>query len=230
MKKYAVIVAAGIGSRMNSETPKQFLLIKNKPVLFYTIDTFLKAFDDLQIILVLSKENIERGKKIIEEYFDKAEIKICGGGETRFHSVKNGLSLIKDESIIFVHDGVRCMVTKDLIQRCYNQAKSSGSAIPVISSKDSVRLITENGNKTFDRNKVKLVQTPQTFASNLLLPAFITDYDDRFTDEATVVEASGIQINLIEGEENNIKITTPADLFFAEKIINNDKQNKNRLE
>lgn len=219
MKKYAVIVAGGSGLRMNSHIPKQFLLIKNKPLLFYAIDVFLKAYDDMEIILVLPEEHISKGQEIIDAWFDSSRISICPGGRTRFHSVQNGLSLINEESIIFVHDGVRCLVTKDLIEGCYNQATKSGSAIPVVTSKDSIRLLTEEGHLALDRNKVMLVQTPQTFHSKILLNAFKIDYKDKFTDEATVVEAFGIKVNLIEGEENNIKITTPGDMFIAEQII-----------
>lgn len=219
MKKYAVIVAGGSGSRMNSNTPKQFLLIKNKPLLFYSIDVFLKAFADLQVILVLPEDHISKGQEIIDAYFNNSRISICTGGQTRFHSVKNGLSLISDESIIFVHDGVRSLLSKDLVQRCYYEAKASGSAVPVVTSKDSVRLLTIDGHVALDRNTIKLVQTPQTFHSKILLNAFKIDYKDKFTDEATVVEAFGIKVNLIEGEENNIKITTPGDMFIAEQII-----------
>lgn len=219
MRKYAVIVAGGSGSRMNSYIPKQFLLIKNKPLLYYTIDVFLKAYDDLEIILVLPEEHIRKGQEIVDAFFDTSRISICPGGRTRFHSVQNGLSLINEDSIIFVHDGVRCLLTKDLVKRCYTEAKKSGSAIPVITSKDSVRLLTAEGHIALDRNTVKLVQTPQTFHSKILLTAFKIDYKDKFTDEAMVVEAFGIKVNLIDGEENNIKITTPGDMFVAEQII-----------
>ena len=219
MKKYAVIVAGGSGSRMNSNIPKQFLLIKNKPLLFYTIDVFLKTYDDLQVILVLPEEHLSKGQEIVDAFFDTSRISICPGGRTRFHSVKNGLQLINEDSIIFVHDGVRCLVTKDLIERCYKEAKRSGSAIPVITSKDSVRLVNGDAHIAVDRNTVKLVQTPQTFHSRILLTAFKIDYKDKFTDEAMVVEAFGIKVYLIEGEESNIKITTPADMFIAEQII-----------
>ena len=220
MKKYAVIVAGGTGSRMNSNIPKQFLLIKNKPVLFYTIDVFLKTYDDMQVILVLPEDHIPKGQEVIDAYFDSSRINICEGGRTRFHSVQNGLSFVTEESIVFVHDGVRCLPTKDLIERCYTQATKSGSAIPVVTSRDSVRLLTIDGHVAVDRNTVKLVQTPQTFHSKILLTAFKIDYKDKFTDEATVVEAFGIKVNLIEGEENNIKITLPGDIFIAEQIIN----------
>ena len=219
MKKYAIIVAGGNGKRMESDTPKQFHLLKDKPVLFYTLDVFLKAFDDMQIILVLPTDFTDRGQEIIDGYFDKERIRIAAGGDTRFQSVKNGLQLIEDESIIFVHDGVRCLLTTNLIKRCYDQAIETGSAIPCISSKDSVRLITEEGNESVDRSKIKLIQTPQTFHSKILLPAFNIDYKDKFTDEATVVEAFGLKVFLIEGEGNNIKITHPVDLILAETIL-----------
>jgi 2-C-methyl-D-erythritol 4-phosphate cytidylyltransferase len=222
MKKYAVIVAGGSGSRMNSFIPKQFILIKNKPVLFYTIDVFLKAYEDLEIILVLPEEHIRKGQEIVDAFFDTSRISICPGGRTRFHSVQNGLSLINEDSIIFVHDGVRCLLTKDLVMRCYNETIRSGSAIPVITSKDSVRIVSGETHTAVDRNTVKLVQTPQTFHSRILLPAFKIDYKEKYTDEAMVVEAFGIKVNLIEGEENNIKITTPSDLGFATEILSAD--------
>jgi 2-C-methyl-D-erythritol 4-phosphate cytidylyltransferase len=219
MNKFAIIVAGGAGIRMGGSLPKQFMLLKNKPVLYYTLKTFLGAYDDLQIILVLPVDYINMGQEIIDAYFDKDMIKITAGGDTRFQSVKNGLALIESESIIFVHDGVRCLLSKELIHRCYTQAVETGMAIPAIASKDSIRLITEEGNEAFDRSKVMLVQTPQTFHSKILLPAFQIDYKDKFTDEATVVEAYGMKVSLVEGEENNIKITRPVDLLIAERLM-----------
>lgn len=219
MNKYAVIVAGGSGSRMGTEIPKQFLLLKGKPVLYYTIRAFLKVYDDMQVILVLPLDYIDMGNEIIDAYFDKSRIQVIAGGETRFHSVKNGLTLIKEESIIFVHDGVRCLVTGDLIKRCYAAALENGSAVPVIQCNDSVRMITPDGNRLLERSSIRLVQTPQTFHSKLLLPAFNIDYKERFTDEANVAEAFGIAIHLVEGDVNNIKITRPIDLFIAEKIM-----------
>jgi 2-C-methyl-D-erythritol 4-phosphate cytidylyltransferase len=130
------------------------------------------------------------------------------------------LQIIEDDAIVFVHDGVRCLLTENLIHRCYAEAANSGTAIPVIVSRDSVRIIGEEGNDAIDRNKVMLVQTPQTFHSKILLPAFQIDYKEKFTDEATVVEAYGMKVTLVEGEENNIKITKPVDLLVAERIIN----------
>lgn len=221
MKKIALIVAAGNGSRMNLETPKQFLLLKKKPVLYYTIEAFLKAYDDIEIILVLPEEHIARGQEIVDGYFDNSKFYFCAGGRTRFHSVQNGLALIADEEerIIFVHDGVRCLLTSELITRCYESAMEFGTAIPAITCKDSVRMVEGNENKILSRDKIKLIQTPQTFHSKILLPAFNIDYKDQFTDEATVVEAFGLKVHLVEGEQNNIKITTPVDLYVAEKLL-----------
>ncbi|MGF2413810.1 2-C-methyl-D-erythritol 4-phosphate cytidylyltransferase [Ferruginibacter sp.] len=219
LKKIAVIVAGGTGTRMNNSIPKQFLLLKNKPVLFYTIDAFLKSYDDMQIILVLPEEHVAAGQEIIDAFFDYTRIKITIGGRTRFHSVQNGLSLIEEESIVFVHDAVRCLLTTDLIQRCYKSAIENGTAIPVIDSKDSVRIVTGEDNAAVERDRIKLVQTPQTFHSKILLPAFNIDFKDKFTDEATVVEAFGLKVNLLQGEENNIKITRPLDLVMAESLV-----------
>ncbi len=219
MKKIAVIVAGGSGSRMKSALPKQFLLLNNKPVLYYALDTFLKAYSDLTIILVLPEEYIAAGQEIIDAYFDYNRIQITEGGRTRFHSVQNGLQLITEESIVFVHDGVRCLLSTDLIHRCYEAALEYGSAVPVTDSKDSVRLQREDRNEAIDRNLIKLVQTPQTFHSKILLPAYKIDFKDKFTDEATVVEAFGLKIHLVEGEENNFKITRPVDILIAEQLL-----------
>ena len=219
MKKFAIIVAGGNGSRMNNIVPKQFLLLKGKPVLFYTIDAFLKAYDDCKIILVLPEDHVAAGQEIIDAFFDYNRIQITTGGRTRFHSVQNGLKLVDEDSIVFVHDAVRCMISKELIHRCYDAVLQYGSAVPVIASKDSVRILTDEGNEALDRSFVKLVQTPQTFYSKILLPAFNIDYKDKFTDEATVVEAFGLKIYLVEGEEHNFKITVPLDLELAERLI-----------
>jgi 2-C-methyl-D-erythritol 4-phosphate cytidylyltransferase len=221
MTKYAIIVAGGSGNRMGSAVPKQFLLLHHKPVLYYTIKTFLEAYDDLNLVLVLPEEYADLGREIIDAYFDYNRIQITSGGETRFHSVQNGLRLVHGDAIIFVHDAVRCLVSTGLIQRCYQHALQMGSAVPVTMAKDSVRLLNEelNDNEVIDRNKIVLVQTPQTFHSRILQPAFEIDFKERFTDEATVVEAYGLKISLIEGEENNIKITRPIDLLIAEKLL-----------
>lgn len=222
MNKYAVIVAGGIGKRMNSDLPKQFMLLLGKPVLYYTLRSFLEAFPDLTIILVLPEEHIEKGRELVDAYFDPERVRFTVGGETRFHSVRNGVSMIEEESIIFVHDGVRCLITPQLIRYCYDSAMLMGSAIPTVHAKDSVRIITDSGSETLDRNKLRFIQTPQTFHSKILLPAMQhIEFKEKFTDEATVVEAYGIDIHLMEGEDTNIKITQPVDMMLAEQILLN---------
>jgi len=219
MKKYAILVAGGSGTRMNTSTPKQFLLLNNKPLIYYTINTFLNAFNDIDIVLVLPEEHLETGNSIISTYFQDKKITIAIGGKTRFDSVKNGLNLVTENSIVFVHDAVRCLVSADLISRSYHQALEKGNAIPAIASKDSVRIVEGENNKSIDRTTVKQIQTPQVFKSDILLPAFELEFQSFFTDEASVVEHFGHPIFLIDGEENNIKITHPIDLLIAEKLM-----------
>jgi 2-C-methyl-D-erythritol 4-phosphate cytidylyltransferase len=226
MNKYAVIVAGGNGSRMNSTVPKQFLLLNDKPVLYYTLDTFLKAYHDLKVILVLPEEYVATGQEIIDAWFDYKRIRITVGGRTRFHSVQNGLQLIEEESIVFVHDAVRCLLTTALIHRCYEAALEFGATVPVVDCKDSVRMVSSDGNEALERRNIKLVQTPQVFLSTILLPAFNIDYKDKFTDEASVVETFGMKVHLVEGEENNIKITTPIDMLLAEHLLSQRTEEK----
>ena len=219
MKKFAVLVAGGSGTRMNTELPKQFLSVNERPVLYYTIKSFLEAFDDIHIILVLPQNYIELGNEIVSSYFSNTNIEITAGGSSRFHSVKNGLSKVEIDSVVFVHDAVRCLVSNDLIIRCYNQAVDLGSAIPAINSKDSIRIVEDGVNRSVNRSDIRLIQTPQVFKSDVLLNAFELPYQDFFTDEASVVEHSGHKVELIEGEQNNIKITYPIDIVIAEKLL-----------
>lgn len=219
MKKYAVIVAGGAGLRMGTGLPKQFLLLRQKPVLWHTITAFLTAFNDIEIILVLPAAHFETGDEIIAALAAPERIQLTAGGDTRYQSVQNGLKLVKQGAVVFVHDGVRCLVTPGLIQRCYAAAIEKGNAVPATAAVDSIRIETGSGNKVMDRNKVRMVQTPQTFLSDDLLKAFEQAYDPSFTDEATVAEKAGIAIHLIEGESANIKITHPLDLLLAEKIL-----------
>lgn len=223
MNKVAIIVAAGNGSRMNSDIPKQFLLINDRPVLYYTLRAFFDAYDDLKVILVLSQMHIEKGREIIDGFFNKQRITICEGGETRFDSVRNGLHLVEDESVIFVHDGVRCLVSVELIKRCYEKALDFGNAIPAIRSKDSVRIVENEENYAIARDTIMMVQTPQTFHSKIIIPAYNIDFKEHFTDEASVVEAFGLKINLVDGEETNIKITTSLDFKLAEFLLKNQR-------
>lgn len=220
MEKYAVIVAGGSGQRMGNATPKQFLMLNNKPILYYSIIAFLQAYPDIQIVLVLPENYMAEGKSIITAHqLPEKNFTIVAGGSTRFHSVQNGLKQVKSNAVVFVHDAVRFMLTVDLIKRCYEQTLQLGSAIPAITATDSIRIEKENYPEIVDRNLVKIVQTPQTFLSSILLPAFQQEYQESFTDEATVVESFGTKIFLIEGEKNNIKVTTPIDLIIAENLL-----------
>ncbi len=219
MKKYAVIVAGGSGKRMGSELPKQFLLIHDKPILWYTLHAFLKSYKDIHIILVLPSDYYDPGRAICDEINSLYPIQTIVGGATRFHSVQTGLALIKEQSVIFVHDGVRCLLSPSLIHLCYEETLQFGSAIPCIDSKDSVRILSDSGHRTIRRTDVKMVQTPQTFLSDIILSAYQVVYQEAFTDDASVAEAAGHSIHLVEGEEDNIKITTPLDLAIAEELL-----------
>jgi 2-C-methyl-D-erythritol 4-phosphate cytidylyltransferase len=219
MKKYAVIVAAGSGSRMGKVIPKQFLDLAGRPILYYTLDTFLSAYPDMHIFLVLSPRYMQWGQDIIKAFTDPSRITPVEGGNTRFQSVKNGLSHIKDNSVVFVHDGVRCLITGQLIHRCFEQTILKGSAVPTVATTETVRIIEGESHRMIDRNQVRLVQTPQTFLSTILQKAFECPEQDYFTDEAAVVEFSGQPVHLIEGEFTNIKITRPQDLAVAEQIL-----------
>ena len=219
MKKYAVIVAGGSGSRMGAEMPKQFLELCGRPILWYTLNTFLSAYEDMPVVLVAPEQHQETTRALVATTAFPKRIELVVGGTTRFESVRNGLSAIAEDCVIFVHDGVRCLVSRELIHRCYEGAVQHGSAIPVVDSRDSVRLVTPAGSEAIDRTRVKLVQTPQTFLSTLLLPAYRVDFRESFTDEASVVEAAGHAIHLVEGEIDNIKITVPSDLTVAERVL-----------
>ena len=226
MKKYAVIVAGGAGLRMGTQVPKQFLLLNGKPVLWYTLNVFLDAYEDLEIILVVPEEHMEAGRAILYSTYAPQRIRMTTGGPTRFHSVRNALHLIKDDCVIFVHDGVRCLLSTELVQQCYEKTLRFGSAIPVIESKDSVRLVgTKGDSEALERSRIKLVQTPQTFMSNILLPSYSVAYQEYFTDDASVVEAFDCKVHLVDGEINNIKITTPMDLVIAEHLLSSKDYN-----
>jgi 2-C-methyl-D-erythritol 4-phosphate cytidylyltransferase len=228
MKTYAVIVAGGSGQRMGSSLPKQFLPLCGKPILWHTLNTFFLAINDIRIILVLPLSHLPYGQELRDSFEKSSQISVVEGGSSRYDSVKSGLSLIREQSglslireqsIVFVHDGVRCLLTPDLIQRCYETALTKGNATPAVASKDSVRIVTDSGNMVADRNNVQLIQTPQAFMSDIILKAFEQPYQERFTDEATVVESSGTAIILVPGEHENIKITNPIDLLIAEKVL-----------
>ena len=218
MKKYVVIVAAGSGTRMGKDIPKQFLTLGARPILHYTLDAFYGTYPDANVILVIPGRYMKWGEDIVKAYPDHS-IKVVEGGKTRFQSVKNGLSHVKEHSVIFVHDGVRCLVTGQLIHRCYDQAMMKGSAVPTVAVTETVRIVEGENHHMIDRNSVRMVQTPQTFLSPVLLHAFAQEEQEGFTDEASVVEHAGEKVHLIEGEYTNIKITRPQDMAVAGEIL-----------
>jgi 2-C-methyl-D-erythritol 4-phosphate cytidylyltransferase len=219
MNTYAIIVAGGSGERMGTVIPKQFLELLGKPLLYYSITAFKTAFPDTRIILVVPPGHLTRGHDLARDPAYGGQVNVVTGGQTRFDSVKNGLKQVEKESIVFVHDGVRCLLSPDLIARCYNKAIVEGNAIPAVTATDSIRISNGDDNAPIDRSVVHMVQTPQTFHSELLLNAFKQEYHPSFTDEATVVEKTGVRIHLVEGEMGNIKITRPIDLIVAAELL-----------
>lgn len=216
---YAVIVAGGQGTRMGTAVPKQFLELNGKPVLYHTIQAFRRAFEDIHIVLVLPPHQISYAQMVLQAFPERIDVTLVSGGETRFHSVQNGLEGIPDDAIVMVHDGVRPLVSTALIKRCCGQAMEKGSAVPAIAATDSMRILEGDRSTPLERNNIRLIQTPQTFKASILLPAMRQAYQECFTDEATVVEQFGEAIFLIEGEKHNIKITTPEDLTIAEALM-----------
>ncbi len=222
MERYAIIVAGGKGLRMGGEIPKQFLPIGGKPVLMRTIEVFRQAYPDIHIILVLPVSQQDYWRQICAEYNFVAPVQIADGGETRFHSVSNGLKLIPDDTdgLVGVHDGVRPFVAVETIRRCYDEAMEKGAVVPVISVVETVRQLRKDGTSvTVPRDEYKLVQTPQTFRISLLKEAYRQPYTSFFTDDASVVEAMGKPVYLVEGNRENIKITTPADIRFVNGLL-----------
>ena len=218
---YIIIVAGGKGLRMGSDIPKQFLPVGGKPVLMRTLERFREYAEDLQIILVLPKAQQDYWHKLCKDYDFKVEYVLANGGETRFHSVQNGLAKIPDdaEGVVGVHDGVRPFPSIDVIRNCYETARTAKAVIPVIPVVETVRHLQGNSSETVPRNDYRLVQTPQTFDIQLLKAANKQPYNDGFTDDASVVEAFGFNITLVEGNRENIKITTPYDMKIAEILI-----------
>ena len=218
MKKYIIIVAGGKGLRMGGDIPKQFLLVCGKPVLMRTLEAFHAYDASMRLILVLPVSQQAYWKQLCEEYQFELVHEIANGGETRFHSVKNGLALVEEDGLVGVHDGVRPFVSQEVITRCYEEAASLKAVIPVIGVVETVRHLTEEGSETVPRDQYKLVQTPQVFDVTLLRRAYQQEYTDLFTDDASVVEALGENVYLVEGNRENIKLTTPFDLKLAELL------------
>ena len=229
---YAIIVAGGKGLRMGSDIPKQFLLIGGKPVLMRTLERFRAYSEALQIILVLPEAQQDYWQKLCQQYDFQVDYQIANGGQTRFHSVQNGLALIPDdaEGVVGVHDGVRPFPSIKVIARCYETARTAKAVIPVIPIVETVRQILPSNQSnpntpssiTVPRDQYRLVQTPQTFDIQLLKAANRQPYNDGFTDDASVVESYGHQITLVEGNRENIKITTPYDLRIGEMLASDE--------
>ncbi len=219
--KSVIIVAGGKGLRMGSELPKQFIPLRGLPVLMRTVAAFHEYDPRLRIVVVLAKENHGRWQAMCGSHSFNIPHALADGGETRFHSVRNGLACIGGDGLIGVHDGVRPFASKELIARCYDAAQKHGSAVPALPPNDTVRMIGSGGraSQTLDRSALRLVQTPQVFQARLLRDAYSSDYSPAFTDDASVVESSGHDVFLVEGERRNIKLTTQFDLLVAEAML-----------
>ena len=219
MKEYVIITAGGTGKRMNAGIPKQFILLNNLPVLMHTIYTFIKYSNKINIILVLPETAFSNWNKLCKKHNFQIPYQIVSGGETRFHSVKNGLAVINEECLIAIHDGVRPFVSNEVIKNCFKTAEKQGNAVPVIPINESIRELKNLQNQTANRNNFRIVQTPQIFHSSQIKKAYEQDFSEDFTDDASVVESTGIKINLVEGNQENIKITRPVDIKIAEAFL-----------
>jgi len=206
---------------MNAGIPKQFMVLSNKPVLMHTIERFHAAIPGIQLIVVLPAVEIDAWKKLCAENHFAIPHEIVAGGQTRFDSVKNGLEKTGDDSVVAVHDGVRPFASAALIQKCFSEAALFGNAVPSVPIPHTLRELKDEASIPVDRNNYVIIQTPQCFNSSDLKKAYRQAYTDRFTDDATVVEASGKKIHLVKGEEWNIKLTNPADFTIAEALAKN---------
>lgn len=222
MDIYALIVAGGAGKRMGTALPKQFLEAAGKPVLMHTIERFRLFDDSVKIIIVLPEEQFCTWEFLQAKFSFSIEHLVVKGGSTRFFSVKNGLDLVRPNSLVAIHDGVRPLVSIETIKRCFEKAEKEGNAIPVIASDNSLRMKTELGSIPVDRRIIMLVQTPQVFKSDLIKKAYLQEYCPDFTDDATVLEKTGEKINLVDGNRENIKITNPEDLVIATALLSSD--------
>ncbi|MGL4851206.1 MAG: 2-C-methyl-D-erythritol 4-phosphate cytidylyltransferase [Phocaeicola sp.] len=215
MKKAIIVVAGGKGLRMGGEIPKQFLPVEGLPVLMRTLNRFYQYDSSIELILVLPESQQTYWKELCLTHNFTLNYQLANGGKTRFHSVKNGLAKVSDAELVGVHDGVRPFVSTAVINRCFEQAALKGAAIPVIDVVETVRQLTEQGSVTVPRDHYKLVQTPQVFQTDLLRHGYEQPFNEFFTDDASVVEALGKSIQLVEGNRENMKITTPFDLKLA---------------
>ena len=220
MKDYVIIVAAGIGKRMQTALPKQFLEINGKPLLIHTLEKFHRYDPLMEIVVVLHNEYIRFWEDLSRAHELSIPHRVIAGGDERFFSVKNAIDSIDEETgIVGIHDAVRPLVSLKTLETCYNTAREKSNAVPVVAVNETLRQVTGESSITIDRNRFRIVQTPQCFELSLLRKAFRQDYLSSFTDDASVVEALGEKINLVEGNRENIKITTTEDLRMAEALM-----------
>lgn len=219
MNLIALIVAGGSGSRMGSGIPKQFLRLAGKPILMHTIERFNSFSGSIKIIVVLPENQLDYWESLCREYSFPIPHITVPGGNSRFISVRNGLELAGDKGLVAIHDGVRPLVSRETIKRSFEAASEFGNAIPVISPAESLRLLEGEESSPVDRNKIKIIQTPQVFDVNLIKKAYLLENSEAFTDDATVFEKAGGKIHLIEGNRENIKITNPEDLIICEALL-----------
>jgi 2-C-methyl-D-erythritol 4-phosphate cytidylyltransferase len=218
-ERHAILVAGGSGKRMESETPKQFIELNGKPILIHSILAFFDFDASISIMVVLPENQISAWKTLCIKHNFQVPHKIIAGGNERFHSVKNGLDNLTGEGFVAIHDGVRPLVSRETLARCFDEAESKGNATPVVAVNETVRKAEKDESHTVPRSNYRLVQTPQCFSIELIKVAYYQDYTSNFTDDASVAEANGVQINLVEGNRENIKITTPTDLLVAEALL-----------
>jgi 2-C-methyl-D-erythritol 4-phosphate cytidylyltransferase len=218
-KIYIVLVAGGKGSRMGGETPKQFYLVADKPLVMHTFDAFSLFFGKAEFLLVLPEMEIGRWKHLCVDYDFQVPHRIVEGGPTRYHSVKNALALVEDNGLVFIHDAVRPLVSEDVLLDCLQVARLHGSAIPVAPLTEALREVENGISRSVDRRKYRIVQTPQVFRSEILKKAYLQTYRDTFTDDAAVLESAGQPVHLTEGNPENIKVTRIGDLGYVEAIL-----------
>ena len=219
MEKFALIMAGGIGSRMGSDVPKQFIAINGKPVILHSINKFLEFHTDIKIIIVLPEDQYKKWNECCKKYKFDVPHTLAPGGSERFFSVRNGLDRIDREGIVFIHDAVRPMVSCETIARCHQCAIEKGNAVPVWPVSESLRKKTAKGSKAVDRSDYFIVQTPQTFIVSLIKKIYEQEYRPEFTDDASVFESSGKLITMVRGNRENIKITYPEDMKIARLFL-----------
>jgi 2-C-methyl-D-erythritol 4-phosphate cytidylyltransferase len=223
--EYALIVAGGKGTRIKSRLPKQFLELIGKPILLHTLEAFYRYSENINIILVLPEDDFAIWSEICEKHHFNKPVILQKGGDSRFQSVKNGLDRIEGPGLVAIHDGVRPLVSEDIIGASFRLAAVHETAVAAVRLKESIRMTDQDNTKAMDRSRFRLIQTPQTFKIELIKKAYLIKEDASLTDDASVAEKAGHIISLFEGSYENIKITTPEDLIVAEALINSRQKN-----